>query len=191
MRFVPARCNSTLWGEMGFRKIEGGHVGELQDVRETHWHFRCSEQPIRRPRPPWHPKNTFIRFARSMSASIDPHRPWKITPELSRAVNKLERVMQQSRASSWCLHVASERKSSMFRDNSSLVSVLFSVTHFIICWLIACREFVFFFKWLTGVNSNLDGLLITTLPNRISTVVGTPPNQSAESQPRKCSQNLY
>jgi hypothetical protein len=34
---------------MGFRKIEGGHLGELQDVRETHWHFRCSEQPIRRP----------------------------------------------------------------------------------------------------------------------------------------------
>lgn len=52
MKFVPARCKNTLWGEMGFRKIEGGHLGELQDVRETHWHFRCSEQPIRRPRPP-------------------------------------------------------------------------------------------------------------------------------------------
>ncbi|CRG92724.1 Putative membrane protein ycf1 [Talaromyces islandicus] len=43
------------------------------------------------------PNHRLIRLARSMSASIDPRRPWKITPEMSRSVDGLPRVMELSR----------------------------------------------------------------------------------------------
>lgn len=42
------------------------------------------------------PEKELMRFACSMSRSIDPRRPWKITPEMSRSVNDLPRVQQLS-----------------------------------------------------------------------------------------------